>query len=132
MMYCEILIIDDDIDDREFLMDALIHSGVKAVKAISSADEALDYLHMIPQDSDLPKLIVTDLNMPGTTGLQLLQLLRDLPRFQNIPVIICSTSGLSRDISRCITSGAKEYMVKPYAFEEYRNIALKMKQVVCG
>ena len=65
MSPCKILIVDDDPDDREILIDTFQQIGLNLVQGVSSAETALAYLQAIEEDEELPKLIITDLNMPG-------------------------------------------------------------------
>ena len=68
----KILIIDDDTDDVEILSEAFTQNGVKSVNYVHSAIQAFMYLESIENKEDLPKLIVTDLYLPGITGKEFL------------------------------------------------------------
>ena len=67
MANCKILIIDDDEDDVEILADAFTQCGVDGVHYVYTAMEAFAYLEEVEHEC-LPKLIVTDLYLPGITG----------------------------------------------------------------
>jgi CheY-like chemotaxis protein len=108
-----VLLAEDDEDDKEFIK--LAFEKVSAKQHLHIADngqEALNYLLLLP-DNDLPCLIVLDLNMPILNGLQTLEALNEIPRFQKIPVVIFSTSDSVEDKSRCLSKGATDYLVKP-------------------
>jgi CheY-like chemotaxis protein len=130
MIMFRVLIVDDDPDDRDFLRNALEKAGVEPILALSSAQEVFAYLQGIERTEDLPKLIISDLNMPDINGYELLQSLRSMSRYQHIPVVICSTSSLSTDVTRCLTAGAKQYFEKPNTLEGFNNIPFQVKQYV--
>ncbi|MGZ5248126.1 MAG: response regulator [Flavitalea sp.] len=108
-----VLLAEDDEDDKEFIR--LAFEKVAAKQRLHIADngqEALNFL--IPlKENDLPCLIVLDLNMPVLNGLQTLEALKKIPKFQKIPIVIFSTSDNTEDKSRCLSQGAVEYLVKP-------------------
>jgi len=92
----------------------------------ASGDQALQYLQGYGKHPDfpphLPALILLDLNMPGTDGRAVLDVLKSDARLRPIPVIIFSTSASNRDIEDCYRLGANSYMTKPieYAVLEER------------
>jgi two-component system response regulator (stage 0 sporulation protein F) len=81
-----VLIVDDDIDLRESLGDALDVGGYRAAYA-GNGSAALDYLKI----HAAPVAILTDLNMPVMSGWELLMRL-GRTRFAGIPVVVVSSS----------------------------------------
>jgi DNA-binding response OmpR family regulator len=96
-----ILLAEDDEDDKELIM--------LAFKKVSSKHT----LHIADNETELPCLIVLDLNMPILNGLQTLEALKDRKRFQKIPKVIFTTSDSKVDKARCLSTGAIDYVVKP-------------------
>ena len=86
------------------------------IKFIKNGQEALNYLNDISDDTRLPCLIVLDLNMPILNGTQTLALLKGDPRYRNIPVLIFSTSENENEKRKCLSLGAREYIVKPTTY----------------
>lgn len=127
MLSYNILIVDDDPDDRDILLDSFQQIGVEQVHSVASADAAISFLQAIVDDRNLPKLIITDLNMPGISGHELLRALKGMRRYQHIPVIVCSTSASPLEAETCLASGAKDYITKPSAITEYVAITHKMR-----
>lgn len=127
MLTCNILIVDDDADDRDILLDSFRQIGVEHVHSVASADAAISFLQAIADDENLPKLIITDLNMPGISGHELLLALKGMRRYQYIPVIVCSTSSSPREAENCLASGARDYITKPNALTDYVTISHKMR-----
>lgn len=101
-----IWVVDDDDSIRWVLDKALSKAGYKTV-LFNSADDALQRL-----DKHLPEVIVTDIRMPGTSGLGLLDSLRI--SHPEIPVIIMTAH---TDLDSAVASydqGAFEYLPKPF------------------
>ena len=108
-----ILIAEDDDDDKEFLRLAFKKAATtQSIQMASNGLEVLDYLRRL-SDKELPCLIVLDLNMPVLDGLQTLEALNEKPDFQNIPIVIFTTSSSDEDRERCLSKGASDYFVKP-------------------
>jgi CheY-like chemotaxis protein len=62
---------------------------------------------------DLPRLIITDLNMQVITGFKLLQDLNGMKRYQYIDVFVYSLSRLGSHTNMCLASGTRDYITKP-------------------
>ena len=103
----KLLVVDDDEDVLSGLRVMLTDEG-HTVRALASGQEALDAIQ-----SDLPELIITDLLMPGMTGLELLRAVRARPACKEIPFIICS-GNISLEIEgRLATLAAVSFLRKP-------------------
>jgi CheY-like chemotaxis protein len=85
--YC--LLVEDDPEDQELFIDALHSiSPTMGCYAVSNGEEAL---FTLMQEDFKPDYIFTDLNMPRMNGLEFLKLLRQIEKFQSIPVIVFSS-----------------------------------------
>jgi DNA-binding response OmpR family regulator len=112
----EILLVDDDALDRELFIDA-INLSVKnqIVIEAENGEEALKYLHSTTQ---LPQLIILDLNMPVKDGRATLQEIKTHAEFKKIPVCIMSTSSSEFDVISAYSGGANLFLVKPFEFNQ--------------
>lgn len=127
----KILVVDDDPDDRDIMNEAFNLQGSAEHLVLASAQEVFSYLQDVVRDEDLPRLIITDLNMPGITGFELLQALKGMQRYKHIDVFVYSTSSLGAHVELCQALGAKEYIVKPTAMIGYQQLATEIgKKVV--
>ena len=99
-------IIDDDRSIRWVLEKALEREQIP-YKSFSSADEAL-----LELKHDTPQIVMSDIRMPGTSGLDLLQKLRE--RFPNLPVIIMTAYSDLESAVSSFQGGAFEYLPKPF------------------
>jgi CheY-like chemotaxis protein len=127
MSDARILIIDDDQDDVEILAEAFTESGVDNVHYVHSAMQAFMYLEE-KKAENLPKLIVTDLYLPGISGEEFLRDLKAMEKYKNIHVIILSTIKSEKEIARYREMGAEDYLEKPVSYEDYIKVAADIKQ----
>ena len=99
-------IIDDDRSIRWVFEKALTRENI-AFKSFPSAQEALAAL-----ETDTPQVMVSDIRMPGETGLQLLQRAKAL--HPNLPVIIMTAYSDLESAVSAFQGGAYEYLPKPF------------------
>lgn len=124
MKTCNILLVDDDIDDIFFMQRSLrdMSADIHAV-ALYNGRQAIDYLLSEGSFSDshpkLPDIIVTDINMPLYDGLQLVKKIKSIPKLKVIPLYIITTSSLSEDKKRFLEMGVSGFYTKPLNVEEY-------------
>jgi CheY-like chemotaxis protein len=119
-----ILIVDDDSDDAQFLSEA-VHQTNKTYTciAVSNGDEALDFLYTTKR---LPDFIFLDLNMPKINGKECLIKIKANHQFDNIPVIIYSTTSQKQEKDELYRLGANYFLTKPYDFAILRNSISKI------
>jgi CheY-like chemotaxis protein len=128
---CQILVVDDDVEDHLILQDHFSEKGYKhKVKYLENGKQAIQFLDSIPDGATLPSLIVLDLNMPILNGSQTLLHLKQTARYRNIPVIIFSTSENDTEKRKCLSLGAIDYMVKPITLEECQETIKKFSSFI--
>jgi len=99
-------IIDDDRSIRWVLEKALAREDIE-YKSFPSADEALAEL-----PKSMPQMVISDIRMPGSSGLDLLQQLRN--DYPNLPVIIMTAYSDLESAVSAFQGGAFEYLPKPF------------------
>ena len=115
----KILIVDDERDVELLFRQKFrreIKSGLLELAFAFSGDEALQLL-----DSEHPPEVVyvfSDINMPGMTGLELLEKIKS--QFPSISVSMISAYGDSENYKKAMDSGAKEFFTKPIDFDSLR------------
>ena len=109
-----ILLIDDDLDDRELFCNAL-NQVDPDIKCITSSDgvKALDLLEQIPR---LPDFIFLDLNMPLMNGEKFLPIFRSIHKYDKIKVVIYSTLNIGQS-ENAQSFGADYFITKPNSFQ---------------
>lgn len=130
MNNCKVLIVDDDTDDIEILADAFTQSGVESVHYVHSAMQAFMYLQSIEEKNNLPRLIVTDLYLPGITGAEFLKDLKGMEKYKHIHVIVLSGMKTEKEIERMKQMGAEDYLIKPSSYRDYLKVAEDIKRKV--
>ncbi len=103
-------IVDDDRSIRWVFEKALTREGI-AFKAFASAQEAIDELEIAS-----PQVLVSDIRMPGPSGLDLLQLVKK--RHPALPVIIMTAYSDLESAVAAFQGGAFEYLPKPFDVDQ--------------
>lgn len=80
------------------------------VEICPTAMDALSYI----QNGNIPDLIISDLNTPNLSGLELVAQLHASDFFKSIPIIILSGEDSSDTRIKCLDSGADDFIVKPF------------------
>ena len=103
----DILVVDDNPYNREYLRDLLAQQGHRVVGA-ADGEEALRLVAAQPFD-----LILLDVLMPGMTGFGLLERLKASDLWRHIPVIMVSALEEEKGVINCIARGAEDYLRRP-------------------
>ena len=103
----KVLVVDDSPTEALHLSEILGKGGFKVTVAADS-DQAMAKLEAESFD-----LILMDVVMPGQNGYQATRAIKKDERFQDIPVIMCTTKGLETDRVWGMRQGASDYIVKP-------------------
>jgi len=118
-----VLIADDDVDDIA-LFESAISEMCPDLK-LSIAYNGVNLLDLLPT-IPLPDAIILDLNMPLIGGKECLVKIRSQCRFNEVPVIIFSTSRRQSDIEYCMAEGANHYIVKPNTYSGLKILVEKL------
>jgi CheY-like chemotaxis protein len=93
-----VLYADDDTDDLELVQDSFsLYSNNVEVITARDGSQALSFLHRLDDNDPAPCLIILDINMPVINGKEALIKIREMPRFESIPVVLFTTSSLPVD-----------------------------------
>lgn len=116
-----ILLIDDDIDDRQLFTEALedVDAGVVCEEA-TGGEEALQKL--FAETDKKPDLIFLDINLPVMSGWDFLKQLKQVEAFKHLPVIVYSTSSHQKDRETAESLGALCFVTKPDEYKQLKNM----------
>jgi DNA-binding NtrC family response regulator len=114
-----ILIVEDEDKLRRILELQLLDSGFDVVKA-GTAEEALPLI-------DRADLIITDLKLPGMTGIEMLQLVRRQDSV--VPVIVMTAFGTVENAVDAMKAGAADFLLKPFSLDHLTTIVNKALEV---
>jgi CheY-like chemotaxis protein len=128
-----ILLVEDSPEDYEATDRAFRRAGLSnPIHRCSDGDEALDYLYQRgryaePAAAPRPGIILLDLNLPGTDGREVLEVVKGDADLKRIPVIVLTTSSDERDIDACYRAGANSYVQKPVDLEGFMKAVERLK-----
>jgi CheY-like chemotaxis protein len=127
-----LLVVEDSDEDFEALSRIInqVYTFSLTILRCFSGDDALDFLHRAGEYQNLndelqPGLVLLDLNLPGTDGREVVNIIKQSKTLKTIPVIVFSTSSNPKDIEDCYQFGANSYMLKPININELK-ISMKM------
>ncbi len=106
-----LLVVDDNELNRDALTRSLRQSGY-AVQAAATGEEALGLIDQI-----VFHLVLLDVEMPGMSGLEVLQRLRATKSRTELPVIMVTARSGGDDVVEALTLGANDYVTKPVDFQ---------------
>ena len=101
-----ILVVDDDPQTLRFVREALQEAGYSPL--VTAEHRELSRIIA----TEKPHLVLLDLVLPGTDGIELMQA---VPEMADVPVIFISAYGRDETIARALESGAVDYLVKPFS-----------------
>jgi CheY-like chemotaxis protein len=122
------LFVEDDIDDQNFFKMAFKMAGIKnELVILNNGEDALQY---ITSTKKAPFVIISDINMPKMSGLELLKSVKqDNVRqdFKSIPFLIMSSSTSEVEIDHTYKMGAQGYFSKTVSVEEQVDLIVNIQ-----
>jgi two-component system sensor histidine kinase ChiS len=103
----QILVVEDEPLSQDMLVRRLSSRGMR-VATVSDGEACIEWLK-----TNVPDLILLDIQMPKMTGLQVLEAVRKHFTHDALPIILVSALGESDDVIRGLEAGANDYVVKP-------------------
>ncbi len=104
-----VLIVDDMKTIRVKLKQICTQMGIRNIYEAADGVAALEILKTMSVD-----LVLSDWNMPNMTGIELIQEVRKIQNFANLPVIFITAEDQKENILKSIMSGVTDYIVKPF------------------
>jgi DNA-binding response OmpR family regulator len=105
----KVLIADDETNIRNILDFTLHAEGFEAIAA-RSGDEAFTLAV-----SEQPALVILDVMMPGTSGIEICRRLKQDPRTHHLPVVLLTARASGEDRAAGTAAGADAYVTKPFS-----------------
>ncbi len=119
-----ILVVDDDDMSRRLIdatLDALQLSNPR-LHAVDGDDAVAQLSACARGELPVPALVLLDGQMPGRSGLHVLQWMREQPALQAVPVVMLTGVSDVESIRNAYDAGATSYLVKPVAFEALADV----------
>jgi serine/threonine protein kinase len=120
-----VLIVDDEPTVRKCVKLSLVSEGIECDEA-TNGDAALSQL-----SENVYDLVLTDIEMPVLSGMELLRVIRGRPGLGNLKVLVFSGRSSPNEMARMMSAGADDYLVKPLSIVQLRsrvNAALRLKE----
>jgi CheY-like chemotaxis protein len=120
-----ILWADDDADDLQMMREILLKNNKDyKIIEVNNGKEALNFLSNI-EEAQYPSLIILDINMPVLDGKETLSILKKEKKYQQIPVVVFTTSESQLDKIFCKKFGT-EMITKPPNFKNLESAVVKL------
>ena len=120
-----IRLVEDNLVDAAVTRQVLKHNHQTDLILAANCKEALALLQSKSR-SDLPQLILLDLNLPDISGIELLRRIKKDKSLYEIPVVILTMSNEDQDIQKSYDLGASSYLVKPISDEALMLVIKKL------
>ena len=118
----EILLVEDNPDDAELTRIAFAEAGIDyRLHVVGDGVQALAYLRSCAP-TELPSLVLLDLNLPKLNGREVLEAIRADPATRSLPVVVLTTSAEPFDVDTVYELGANSYIQKPVEFERFVDV----------
>ncbi len=116
----KVLLIEDEPNIIEAMSFILSRDGY-TVHTHENGETALDKIRAYP-----PDLIILDVMLPGRSGYDVLQDLRSEDAISDIPVLMLTARGQTKDREQALRIGANAFMTKPFSNAEVRDVVQKL------
>ena len=114
-----VLVVDDDRNIREVLHAFFTLKGYEVLLA-ANGEQALELA-----ESEMPKVILLDINMPGIDGMETCKRLRAGEKTRLIPIILITAYGATK--AEASDAGADDIIYKPF---DMRDLSIRLKSVI--
>ena len=131
----QILLVEDDPDDRDLLVEAFRRAGAPhALRIAEDGEEALDVVASCASSraAPLPDLVLLDLNLPRKSGFEVLEELKASEASRRIPVVVMTTSSAECDVERSYELGASCFITKPSDLSELFSVVQLIERFWLG
>ncbi|WP_334057952.1 response regulator [Polaribacter sp. P097] len=113
----KILLVEDNL--IEIMKMKRTISLLKLNHTLHEAKNGEEALKFLEDKSNIPDLILLDLNMPKISGIEFLKIIKANDELLHIPTVILTTSSNQSDLIECYKTGMSGYVLKPLKYEDY-------------
>ncbi len=114
MNLASVLIIDDEANNFD-VIETLLSNQDYQLHYAASGQDAINYL-----DTFQPDLILLDVMMPTMDGIEVCKLIKTLPKWKDVPIIMVTSLNSKEDLAKCLNAGANDFVSKPINSLEFR------------
>ncbi len=121
------ILLVEDLDSPRFIISSYIKS--LGYEEVETADSAKKALKILDKDSQKFFCVITDVNMPEMTGIELVQEIRKRASLAHLPVTILTSYSTAENLIECIKAGASGFLVKPPKKDSLRKEIEKARRI---
>jgi two-component system, chemotaxis family, chemotaxis protein CheY len=111
----KVLIVDDMQTMRKILKNMMVKMGCTDVHEADDGIPALKLIQEAEKNGEPFKFVMSDWNMPGMTGLDLLKNLRSDEKFKKLPFLMITAEGEQANVITAVKAGVSNFVVKPFS-----------------
>ena len=108
------LVVDDFATMRKIIKKVLTELGYTNVEEAEDGKPAFQMLQNAQTAGQPFQFVISDWNMPGMTGLDLLKACKADPNFKNMPFMLVTAESEQKNIVEAAKNGVSDYVVKPF------------------
>ena len=130
-----LLVVEDNPADVQLLRLALDHAGVECdLTVVEDGAAALAYVRAFesPGAAPTPDLVVLDLNLPKSGGIEILEAIRNTRALDHTAVAILTSSSSPRERQRIDSFGVDRFITKPLDLDAFLAIGAELKSLLTG
>jgi two-component system chemotaxis response regulator CheY len=109
------LSVDDSFSMRRVIEIMLKRCGITQLYFAQGGREAIDLIRQYQYDA-----VFCDWNMPDLCGLEVVKAVRQLPNYDDVPIMMCTSERFKREVVSAVSAGANNYIVKPFQINVFR------------
>jgi len=109
------LSVDDSFSMRRVIEIMLKRCGITQLYFAQGGREAIDLVRQYQYDA-----VFCDWNMPDLCGLEVVKAIRELPNYDDVPIMMCTSERFKREVVTAVSAGANNYIVKPFQINVFR------------
>lgn len=117
-----VVIADDDGDIRRLVTISAARANLEVVADVADGDAALAAIR-----ASVPDVAILDVSMPGLTGIEICELVRDDASLSGVRILLLSASAGESAIAAGLAAGAAEYLSKPFS---PRDLAARLTELL--
>ena len=124
----KILLVEDNPDHAELILRCFFeHKVPNEIYHVDDGEKALEFLFQKgafsgEETSMVPNLILLDLRLPKTDGLEVLKRVKTSEKYSTVPVVILTSSEEEKDVARAYQYFANSYLVKPTNYDDFKQL----------
>jgi len=108
-MMKQILVVEDQEDNRQILRDLLSNAGYEMTEAVDGQEALAEVA------KQRPDLIIMDIQLPVMDGYEATRRIRTSPDLKSVPIIAVTSYALAGDESKALAAGCDAYVTKPFS-----------------